>query len=215
MPGILFAHMEPPVELEEEFNRWYDTEHVPSRLSVPGFLAAHRYRELRRNGPSYAVVYELEDVAVVDSAEYKDMQARTAPRTDAIIAQLHRFYRVIADEWSVAGDPLGSVGHDHLYLVGFPVPNEDTAQFDAWYDTEHVPLLLEDDGWRRCRRYVVSQSNGTLTHLAAHDLDDPAVLDGEARARAGATPWRTYLSGNPWFSQNERWLYERIAAVEA
>lgn len=215
MPGILFAHMEPPVELEDEFNRWYDEEHVPSRLSVPGFLAAHRYRQLDRDRPSYAVVYELEDASVVDSAEYKAMQARTAERTDAILGQLDHFYRLIAQESSAAGDDLGLLGHDLLYVVAFPVPDEATEEFDAWYDTEHVPLLLEEPAWRRCRRYEVRQSNGAFTHLANHDLDDRAALDSDARARAGSTPWRTFLTRQPWFGRNDRWLYERITAVEA
>jgi len=29
-------------EFETEFNRWYDEEHVPRLLQVPGFLSAGR-----------------------------------------------------------------------------------------------------------------------------------------------------------------------------
>ncbi|HEY8524063.1 MAG TPA: hypothetical protein VIL48_03805 [Acidimicrobiales bacterium] len=215
MPGILFAHMEPPAEIEDEFNRWYDEDHVPSRLGVPGFRAAHRYRQVGRDRPAYTVVYELDDPGVVQTPEYKEMQARTAPATDAMISRLHRFYRAIAGEISVAGDDLGPVGHDYLYVVAFPVPDEDVEQFDAWYDTEHVPLLLRAEGWRRCRRYTVTESNGTFTRLALHDLDDPSVLDSPERAEAGGTPWRTYLTRKPWFGKNERWVYERIRTATA
>ena len=43
MLGLLVAFMNPPVD-EAAFNAWYDEEHVPLRLGVPGFLNARRYR---------------------------------------------------------------------------------------------------------------------------------------------------------------------------
>ena len=33
--GLLLVMMEPPEEMEEEFNEWYDTEHIPEREAVP------------------------------------------------------------------------------------------------------------------------------------------------------------------------------------
>ena len=30
-------------ELEADYLRWYDEEHIPQRLAVPGFLGAARY----------------------------------------------------------------------------------------------------------------------------------------------------------------------------
>ena len=40
--GFLLVFMHPPAECEEEFNAWYDTEHIPERLSVPGILTGLR-----------------------------------------------------------------------------------------------------------------------------------------------------------------------------
>ena len=40
------------VEHDAEFNAWYNEEHVPERLSAPGFLNAARYEALR-GGPRY------------------------------------------------------------------------------------------------------------------------------------------------------------------
>ena len=40
---ILFSEMTPPPEMEEAFNAWYDSEHIPLRMAVPGFLGARRY----------------------------------------------------------------------------------------------------------------------------------------------------------------------------
>ena len=41
--GILFVLMEPVPINEEEFNDWYDLEHVPERAAVPGFEVLQRY----------------------------------------------------------------------------------------------------------------------------------------------------------------------------
>ena len=36
-----------PEAVEEEFNRWYNEEHVPERRSIPGVLNAARYVAVR------------------------------------------------------------------------------------------------------------------------------------------------------------------------
>ena len=41
--GFLLVLMQPPPTLEEEFNAWYDTEHIAERRAVPGFETALRY----------------------------------------------------------------------------------------------------------------------------------------------------------------------------
>jgi hypothetical protein len=35
--GLLLTLTEPPAAMEEEFNAWYDTEHLAERLAIPGF----------------------------------------------------------------------------------------------------------------------------------------------------------------------------------
>ena len=39
-----------PDEHDDEFNRWYDEEHIPERLAIPGVLNAARYAAVR-GGP--------------------------------------------------------------------------------------------------------------------------------------------------------------------
>ena len=41
--GLLMVWTDIDAEFEAEFNRWYDEEHVPRLLQVPGFLSAGRY----------------------------------------------------------------------------------------------------------------------------------------------------------------------------
>jgi hypothetical protein len=53
----------------EEFNQWYRRQHLPERLSVPGFLRGRRY-ESGGGGPRYFTLYETADAAVLSSAPY-------------------------------------------------------------------------------------------------------------------------------------------------
>ena len=68
--GLLLVMMEIDPEHEDEFNRWYDEEHVPERMSVPGFLSARRYRAIE-GGPKYLAIYELESPDVLQTETYK------------------------------------------------------------------------------------------------------------------------------------------------
>ncbi len=42
--GVLFVSNDIVEAAEEEFNRWYQQQHLPERLSAPGFKTARRYR---------------------------------------------------------------------------------------------------------------------------------------------------------------------------
>jgi len=57
-------------EHEDDFNRWYDDEHVPERMAIPGFLTGRRYRAIE-GGPKYLAIYEMESPEVLDSPAYK------------------------------------------------------------------------------------------------------------------------------------------------
>ena len=49
--GLLFASFDTSPAQEDEFNDWYDLEHVPERLRVPGFLNGQRW--IGEDNPKY------------------------------------------------------------------------------------------------------------------------------------------------------------------
>ena len=67
--ALLLVMMDIDPEHEEDFNRWYEEEHVPERLSVPGFISGRRFRAVE-GAPRYLALYELENADVVKSPEY-------------------------------------------------------------------------------------------------------------------------------------------------
>lgn len=68
--GLLLVMMDIDPPYEEEFNRWYNEEHVPERLSIPGFISGRRYRAME-GGPKYLALYELENPEVLQSEAYR------------------------------------------------------------------------------------------------------------------------------------------------
>lgn len=68
--GFLLVFMHPPPAFEEEFNAWYDSEHIPERLAVPGFLTGLRYMNTGGGAPRYLAMYDLQDYAVLDTPAY-------------------------------------------------------------------------------------------------------------------------------------------------
>ncbi len=73
--GLLLTLTEPPPGMEEEFNAWYDTEHLAERLSIPGFRSARRWVL----GKSYLATYELESPDILTSKAYLERFNNQSP----------------------------------------------------------------------------------------------------------------------------------------
>lgn len=61
--GLCISAMEVDPAIEEEFNEWYNEEHMPLMDAVPGMLAARRFRAVS-GLPRYVAVYHLESPEV-------------------------------------------------------------------------------------------------------------------------------------------------------
>jgi hypothetical protein len=68
--GLMLVMMESDPAHDDDFNKWYDEEHVPERLACPGFLGARRFKAVE-GAPRYLCLYDLESVEAVQTAEYK------------------------------------------------------------------------------------------------------------------------------------------------
>ena len=74
MSYIYVVQMNIPAQYEADFNRIYDTEHVPMLSKVPGVHKVSRYRLEQSNAPGmqkYLAIYEIDSPAIVDSAAWK------------------------------------------------------------------------------------------------------------------------------------------------
>jgi len=61
--GLCISSMEVDPVIEDEFNEWYNEEHMPLMDAVPGMLSARRFRATS-GLPRYVAVYHLESPEV-------------------------------------------------------------------------------------------------------------------------------------------------------
>jgi len=91
--GLLLAMMEPPPAMEEEFQDWYDTEHLPERAGVKGFLTARRF-VCTAGWPRYLALYDLQDVQVLHGPDYARVAgAGYSPWTHRVVSRVWGQYR--------------------------------------------------------------------------------------------------------------------------
>jgi hypothetical protein len=115
--GFLLVTMEPPPALEEEFNDWYDTEHVPERLAVPGFETATRY-VCTSGWPRYMAFYDLASADVIASPAYQAISGENfSPWTKRILARARGFYRAFGEQAHPGNALRGDAGR--LQMVRF------------------------------------------------------------------------------------------------
>ena len=100
--GLLLVTMDVEPALEDELHRWYEEEHVPERLSVPGFVRARRWRAVE-GGPKYLALYELESLGALESPEYAHFKGAGATdwtkRMEARFLNFQRnTYELISDK---------------------------------------------------------------------------------------------------------------------
>ena len=109
-----------------------------------------------------------------------------------------------------AGGMAGAAGGPWLFHVTLWTPKDYRAEFLAWYEMEHLPMLLAAPGWDGCRFVEEKVDDGCLFH-ALHQLSDDTALDSEQRKQSRATPWFQRLAMNAWFDKGfKRALYRRI-----
>ena len=189
--GLFYVYTDPGTVDETEFHDWYDHEHGPARLTVPGIGPAYRYRALDDQKPPWLALYELDSPEVIDSAEYKTLAAEASDRDKSVGAGLATLDRRIYEQISEDGSPAGSPA-PVILAVAMSVPASAEEDLAAWYTEEHIPMLLEVPGWRRIRRFRLIRAMDAPgpDFLSVHDLAGPEVLEEPGYRAAISTPWR-------------------------
>jgi hypothetical protein len=189
--GLLMVWTDIPTDQEQEFNRWYNEEHLKERLAVPGFLSGARY-EAVKGGPKHLAVYELESPAVLESPAYKKVQANPTPWTKRCSPEvigttfIRNVYRMIHPKVLVPSVAESGMAPS-LQIGRMDVPREVDAEFNDWYNTIYVPNYEKVPGVIRGRRYRAV--TGTPTYLTLYEFEHPKVSESAAwLAQRDASP---------------------------
>lgn len=186
--GLLFASFDYSPAQEDEFHDWYDLEHVPERLRVPGFLNAQRW--ISDEHPKVAAAtYDLTSHAVFSSPEYRAIGYDNASVwTKRVTAIAHRILRFEGTQ-IVPGDVSGPEEADGLLVASMNVAPEAEPEFNEWYNHEHLPQLGAVPGVLTARRFLAAGPGIEKKYLALYHMTSVDVSRSEPWAKAANTPW--------------------------
>ena len=143
---------EPPAAMEEEFNAWYDAEHLPERLAIPGFRSARRWvAEVAPGEGKYLATYELDGPGVLQSPAYLERFANATPWTRRCLGCCVVFRRWACEQQAPGGTEPQAPAKALLLIAA-----------DAPFELPDVPGALQ------ARRYVAS--SGEPRHIALIEL---------------------------------------------
>jgi hypothetical protein len=100
-PALLIVTVEVAEEDVEELNRWYEEEHRPEKLSLPGYRSMRRYQS-SDGSPRFLAIYELDHPGVAAVSAGGDTEMSEWMR--AVMAKWKRWDRAIWTELVPAGD---------------------------------------------------------------------------------------------------------------
>ncbi|HSD32299.1 MAG TPA: hypothetical protein VLB49_10340 [Gemmatimonadales bacterium] len=202
--GTLIAAMGMGQAAEDEFNDWYDTEHLPERKRVPGFLVCERWIGATDRRVSVAT-YDLEDVQVLKSPAYLAIGGENlSPWSKRVTSRVERLMRFEGDQ-ILPGDQLPPTGAGGLLLNAMNIAPEFEAEFNEWYDKEHIPALAAVPGVLSARRF--RGSSGNRKYVALYHLATPEVQESTEWKQARQSDWTSRLQ--PHFRDHLRLVLRR------
>lgn len=185
---VYITATEPESAWEEEFNRWYDEEHIPNLAAVPGYLSARRYIAVEGE-PKYMAFYEIASMDAYRSAEHD--RAANTPWTERMRPHFSSrgmaFYEQIFPAERVLQGPSWGAEAGGLLTVRLDVTPEHEEDLNNWYDREHLAALAAVPGVIAVRRFRAIE--GAPKYLATYHLTEPGVQASQAWSRAIDTPW--------------------------
>ena len=202
--GALIAAMKIGRAAEDEFHDWYDTEHLPERQRVPGFLVCERWIGVE-DGTVSVATYDLESVGVLKSPAYQAIGGENlSPWSKRVTARVERLMRFEGDQ-ILPGDELPPRGAGGLLVNAMNITPEFEAEFNEWYDKEHIPALAAVPGVLSARRF--RGTSGNRKYVALYHLASPQVQDSAEWKKARESDWTDRLK--PHFRDHLRLVLRR------
>lgn len=210
-----------PEEIEMDWNRWYDTIHISNRLSKPGFVSVRRFIALWGES-KYLTLYELESLEALKSDAYvklREWEASLPPESfEAITLRLPNFARGVYEQIYPEQEDYQISDTQILFTIGHDVPPNRDEEFNAWYNTEHIPTMMNRvPGFVTARRFrnvgsLIPPGSGKTSpspqYVTLYDLSDDKVLDSEVIKKETNSPWSSWVRS--WYSRRFRILARRI-----
>ena len=120
---------------------WHTHEHLPERLSIPGFLRGTRWISLRGQ-PRYVVMYEVAQLATLTSEAYLQRLNNPTPWTSKVMPHYRGMSRGLCSVTASFGFGVGHVG----LLIRFKPEAASAQRMRAWLVEQVLPQLPSKRG---------------------------------------------------------------------
>lgn len=124
-----------------EHDAWHTHEHLPERLSIPGFKRGTRWTATRGH-PRYFVLYEVAELATLTSPAYLARLDHPSPWTTKMMPSYRNMRRGFC---AVAGSFGAGLGAASLLVRFAPVPGREASLRD-WLLRDTLPRLSTEPG---------------------------------------------------------------------
>ena len=176
-PAMFMVMVDVPADKEEEFNHWYNEEHLAELLVVPGVLSAARYEAIR-SGPKHLAFYELENADVVRSEAFTSRPTtewgkRIGPRVIGTNFS-NNVYEMIYPE-ALSSDIAQSDMAPALQIGRMAIPAEHEDEWNRWYSGVYVPNYENVPGCIRGRRWRAVR--GEPKYAVVYEFDNERISD--------------------------------------
>lgn len=227
--ALLLAKMDPPPDHENEWNNWYSNRHCADRLSLPGFLSGRRFTKIEGvprqtfigGEAKYLALYDLQNIGALNSEPYRKLRETESKRGpdsfDVQVFKLPKFARGAYKQIFPVNESYTVPRSQYLFAVGHEVPPGKEDEFNVWYNTEHIPALMQVPGFLTVRRFVLEKSivlplverGGTLPqYLTLYDIKDEKAFETETFLKASNTPWTLWVRS--WYTRKMCMFYRKI-----
>jgi len=210
--GLITVRLDVAAAHDEEFNDWYNLEHVPQLTAMPGFVQTRRYFS-EKSDIRYLAWYETADECVEAGPHFQSIVTRPTPWS----IRMRKLYGKQRERMNfklmcaVGNAPAPDA--PWMYIVHTDIPDHIVDEYNDWYDREHLPRCAAIPGVFRARRYMSTGIHGGGAdgprYLTAYELAGPDVWESPAALQARKTPWTEKMRS--LFSNTRRALYRLVA----
>ena len=128
-------------EIKPEFYQWHNREHMPERLSIPGFNRGRRYIALSGT-PEYFNLYEADSLAVVAGPDYLERLNHPTPWTQRTVPGFRNVSRSVCHVECSVGVGQGGVMH----TVRFDATLSQSESLYRFITAEAIPKIAAAPG---------------------------------------------------------------------
>lgn len=183
--GLLLSCFDYSPVAADEFHDWYDTEHIPERSRVPGFLDCRRWLGADR-GKVSVTTYDLASIDVLRSPGYLAIgYANNSPWTRRVGWRCIKLVRMEAEQ-IVPGSQMPPDNAGALLIRAVNLDPLFTPEITGWF-TAHIASLAGVPGFL-CGRLFLSAA-GTHQYAALYHFKSPENAASREWRDLGETSW--------------------------